>query len=64
MISNGTILLQVGKDLMLFTLHLLPMVLPIIKNGLRSKPQPIVLKSLGERLWTSDPPLPKHGAVY
>ena len=34
MVSNGTILLQVGFDLIQFTLHLLPMVLPITNKDL------------------------------
>ena len=43
MVSNETILLQVGRDLIRFLLHLLPILLPTTKNGLRPKPQLIVL---------------------
>jgi len=35
MVSNGTILLQIDKNLIQFTLHLLPILLPTTKNGLR-----------------------------
>ena len=35
MISNGAILLQVGEDLIRFSLHLPPQMPPQTKNGLR-----------------------------
>jgi len=38
MVSNGTILLQVGGDLIRFALHLPPQMPPQTKNGLRPKP--------------------------
>ena len=46
MVNNETILLQVERDLIRFLLHLLPILLPKTKNGLRPKPQLIVLKVL------------------
>jgi len=50
MVSNGTIILQIGENLIRFTLHLLPILLPTTKNGLRPKPQPIVSNGQGERI--------------
>jgi len=38
LILNEAIVLQVGGNLIRFALHLLPMVLPTTKNGLRLKP--------------------------
>jgi len=38
MLSNGTILLQVAKDLMVFALNLSPLMPLRTKNGLRPKP--------------------------
>ena len=46
MVSNETILLQVGRDLIQFLLHFLHILLPTTKNGLRPKPQLIVLNVL------------------
>ena len=46
MVSNETILLQVGRDLIRFLLHLLPILLPTTKYVLRPKPQLIVLNVL------------------
>ena len=38
MVINETILLQIEEDLIQFTLHLLPIVLPIIKKDLQQLP--------------------------
>ena len=50
MVSNRTIVLQLGGDLIRFGLHLLPLVLPTTNNGLRPKLQLIVLNGRGESI--------------